>query len=144
MEKDVNLFGEEIEKKFLLRDKYIEPPFSTLDTKGGAWRNRKAKWKKLGIKSEVGRAEGLTFKMSIDEYRKKDDDYLSKQKEDFNTSVFDPVLCEILYRWFVPENGTILDPFAGGSVRGIVANYLGYNYTGIDIRREQIESNYIS
>lgn len=142
MGKDVNLFGEEIEKKFLLRDKYIEPPFSVLDTKGGAWRNRKVKWKKLGIKSEVGRAEGLTFKMSIDEYRKKDDDYLSKQKEDFNTSVFDPVLCEILYRWFVPENGTILDPFAGGSVRGIVANYLGYNYTGIDIRREQIESNY--
>ena len=37
--------------------------------------------------------------------------------------------------------GTILDPFAGGSVRGIVANYLGYKYTGIDIRQEQIDSN---
>ena len=32
-------------------------------------------------------------------------------------------------------------PFAGGSVRGIVANYLGYKYTGIDIRKEQVDSN---
>ena len=39
------------------------------------------------------------------------------------------------------NGGAILDPFAGGSVRGIVANYLGYKYTGIDIRQEQIDSN---
>ena len=41
----------------------------------------------------------------------------------------------------VQWGGAILDPFAGGSVRGIVANYLGYKYTGIDIRQEQIDSN---
>jgi len=41
----------------------------------------------------------------------------------------------------MPEGGKILDPFAGGSVRGIVAEYLGYNYTGIELRAEQIESN---
>lgn len=29
----------------------------------------------------------------------------------------------------------------GGSVRGIVANKLGYKYTGIDIRQEQVDSN---
>jgi tRNA G10 N-methylase Trm11 len=56
-------------------------------------------------------------------------------------SVFDPALCEVLYHWFCESGGNILDPFAGGSVRGIVANYLGYKYTGIDIRQEQIESN---
>ena len=56
-------------------------------------------------------------------------------------SIFDPALCEVLYHWFCPEKGDILDPFAGGSVRGIVANYLGYKYTGIDIRQEQIDSN---
>lgn len=59
------------------------------------------------------------------------------------TSIFDPVLCELLYKWFTPINGTILDPFAGGSVRGIVANYLGYHYTGIDLRPEQIAANKI-
>jgi DNA modification methylase len=57
------------------------------------------------------------------------------------TSIFDPVLCELVYRWFCPQNGTILDPFAGGSVRGIVANYLGYHYTGIELRKEQVEAN---
>lgn len=57
------------------------------------------------------------------------------------TSIFDPVLCEVLYNWFCPENGIIIDPFAGGSVRGIVAAYLNYQYIGIDLRQEQIEAN---
>jgi DNA modification methylase len=56
-------------------------------------------------------------------------------------SIFDPVLAEISYLWFCPKGGKILDPFAGGSVRGIVANYAGYYYTGIDLREEQIEIN---
>jgi DNA modification methylase len=34
-----------------------------------------------------------------------------------------------------------LDPFAGGSVRGIIANYLGYNYTGVELRQEQVDAN---
>jgi len=59
------------------------------------------------------------------------------------TSIFDPVLCELMYKWFCIDKGSILDPFAGGSVRGIVANYLGYYYTGIDLRPEQIEANNI-
>lgn len=57
------------------------------------------------------------------------------------TSVFDPVLCEIACRWFCPPGGMILDPFAGGSVRGIVAAYLGRGYTGIELRPEQIAAN---
>jgi 1-aminocyclopropane-1-carboxylate deaminase/D-cysteine desulfhydrase-like pyridoxal-dependent ACC family enzyme len=57
------------------------------------------------------------------------------------TSIFDPVLCELAYRWFSPESGTVFDPFAGGSVRGIVAATLGRHYTGIDLRAEQIEAN---
>jgi DNA modification methylase len=57
------------------------------------------------------------------------------------TSIFDPVLCEIAYRWFCPPGGAVLDPFAGGSVRGIVASKLGRAYTGIDLRSEQIDAN---
>jgi len=57
------------------------------------------------------------------------------------TSIFDPVLTELAYRWWCPKNGSILDPFAGGSVRGIVAGYLGYEYTGIELRAEQVEAN---
>ncbi len=57
------------------------------------------------------------------------------------TSIFDPVLCELAYRWFSPPDGAILDPFAGGSVRGIVASVLGRSYTGIDLSERQIEAN---
>ena len=57
------------------------------------------------------------------------------------TSIFDPVLTELAYRWFCPEGGQILDPFAGGSVRGVVASVLGYRYCGIDLRPEQIDAN---
>jgi hypothetical protein len=57
------------------------------------------------------------------------------------TSIFDPVLCELAYRWFCPSRGLVLDPFAGGSVRGIVASRLGRQYVGIDLRPEQIEAN---
>ena len=57
------------------------------------------------------------------------------------TSIFDPVLCEIAYRWFCPPDGLILDPFAGGSVRGVVAGMLGREYVGIDLRPEQVFAN---
>ena len=127
MNKD--LFGNEIIKNVLLRDLFIEPPFSVLDAKTGNWQRRKREWFKIGMKSEVGRKENMLKMSKTASLGNKD------------TSIFDPALTELLYKWYVPENGTILDPFAGGSVRGIVANYLGFKYTGIDIRQEQIDSN---
>lgn len=51
------------------------------------------------------------------------------------------MLCEIIYKWFNTPNGSILDPFAGGSVRGVVADKLGYKYTGIELRQEQVTAN---
>lgn len=57
------------------------------------------------------------------------------------TSIFDPVLCELAYRWFCPPSGLVLDPFAGGSVRGIVAAKLARRYVGIDVSARQIEAN---
>jgi DNA modification methylase len=57
---------------------------------------------------------------------------------------FNPVICEVCYNWFGVDNSIILDPFAGGSVRGIVAEKLGNSYIGIDLREEQIEANRIN
>jgi len=57
------------------------------------------------------------------------------------TSIFDPVLCEIIYRWWCPKGGLILDPFAGGSVRGIVASRLDRYYLGLDLSERQVEAN---
>lgn len=129
MTNETNLFGEIIHADPILRDRFIEPPFSILDTKSGSWQKRKQAWKTKGIKSEVGRdAKAFNIQGNI-----------GKGLSD--VSIFDPALCEVLYHWFCADGGRILDPFAGGSVRGIVANYLGYKYTGIDIRQEQIDSN---
>lgn len=136
---EIDLFGNTILKDELLRDKFIEPPFSVLDTKSGSWQNRKRLWIAKGLKSEVGR-HAKSIIGGTDIYRK------ISQKAGYNNrdnhvSIFDPALCEVLYHWFCEPGGHILDPFAGGSVRGIVANYLGYKYSGIDIRQEQIDSN---
>lgn len=55
--------------------------------------------------------------------------------------MFDPCLCELDYAWFTREGDSILDPFAGGSVRGIVASVMGRRYTGIELRAEQVDAN---
>jgi len=127
----VDLFGQEIIEDVLLRDKFIEPPFSVLDTKQGNWQRRKRDWQRIGMKSEVGR-DSVVINMDTTKKEKNSAKYVS---------IFDPALCEVLYNWFCVDGKEILDPFAGGSVRGIVANYLGFKYTGIDIRQEQIDSN---
>ena len=133
MKKNIDLFGKEIIDKESLRDKWIEPPFTRLDAVSGSWQKRKQKWLRLGIKSELGREGALCLAQGLNA--------LDPRESYTGTSVFDPVLCELMYKWFCKDNGDILDPFAGGSVRGIVANYLDYNYTGIELRQVQVDNN---
>lgn len=148
-----------------LRDRFLIPPFSVLDARQGYWKERKQKWLAMGIRSEVGRGDNLLgmsdTMLEPDPSKRRDKtkainttDWVKSVKgDDFTglgagtpgggTSVFDPVLCELVYRWFSPKGGTVLDPFAGGSVRGIVAAKLGRIYFGGDLRSEQIEANEI-
>ena len=136
----LDLFGNPIETKGNLKKEFGANPFTILDTKDGLWQARKRKWINLGIQSEVGReATAYNTKEWVDNLRSQGK--MNAKLLPSNTSIFDPVLCELVYRWFCPDGGYILDPFAGGSVRGIVANYLGYHYSGIDIRQDQVESN---
>ena len=107
-----------------------------MDTKQGIWQQRKNYWLSLGIKSGEGRdAECLQTNFNEEKYG---------VKPMTGTSIFDPVLCELSYKWFNVPNGKILDCFAGGSVRGIVAAKLGYEYLGNDLREEQIDANRIN
>jgi DNA modification methylase len=132
---NVDLFGNIIQNDVLLKDKFGIIPFSVLDSKSAEWKKRKKIWLSKGIKSEIGRNDDLLgFKRVYSKGNK-------RLFEERNTSIFCPVLTELIYRWFCIKNGKILDPFAGGSVRGIVANYLGYKYTGIELREEQVKSN---
>lgn len=114
-----------------LKDIFVVPPISVLDVKQKYWKDRKKEWFSLGIESELGRNENLLSLSSL---------LKTKQK---STSVFDPVLCECMYKWFTDENDLIYDPFAGGSVRGIVASKTKRHYFGVELRPEQIEHNRI-
>jgi len=116
-----------------LADSFITTPLSFLDTRKGEWQERKRQWKEVGIASEVGRDDQLIYAASMNTGNLT------------GTSIFDPVLCEVSYHWFMPDKdkGTkIFDCFAGGSVRGIVANMMGYDYTGMDLSKKQIDANY--
>lgn len=133
-----NLFGEEIEppKRGILADRFICPPFTTLNAREGWWQERKRAWLSKGIESEKGRDIEPT------NISKTSGDYMQGRGNNEGGSIFDPVLCEILYTWFCPVGGTVVDPFAGGSVRGVVAAELGYRYWGSELRSEQVEANF--
>lgn len=117
-----------------LQERYIVPPFSVFDTKQGYWQKRKKKWKELGLHSEQGRKDDL-LGSGLNRIAAKRGNKLT------GTSIFDPVLCEVIYNWFCIDGGIVFDPFAGGSVRGIVAEKLGFKYIGIDLSERQVDAN---
>lgn len=162
-----DLLGEPIRQaRTGLAGDFVVPPFSVLNTGTGMWQDRKRAWLSLGIRSELGRAEALVGsyhhglsaqlreRQGVEEGGRvrtgaygaqaitdPDTGELVYETTVGSTSVFDPVLCELVYRWFSPPGGHVLDPFAGGSVRGLVAAYLGRRYTGIELRPEQVQAN---
>jgi DNA modification methylase len=132
------LFGDDEDYLSDLFDRFIMPPYSVLDRKQGSWIRRKKQWLALGIKSELGRSENLIWAPVGDN----PSDMVQRMRGVVEgTSVFDPVIVELAVRWYSAPGGTVLDPFAGGSVRGIVASLLGRNYLGIDLRADQIKAN---
>lgn len=122
------------EKHLDMSEVFGVPPFSILDTRKGEWQDKKRAWLGMGIQSEVGRGDDLMIKSS---------GFMGEaiKKRGGGTSVFDPVLCELMYSWFNIPSGSVLDPFAGGSVRGIVAAKTGHEYVGHELRAEQVEAN---
>jgi DNA modification methylase len=137
----VDLFGDAIkpDARGILREKFLVPPFSILSSRDGDWQERKKRWQGLGIQSEIGRdAKAYNCHDWIEGKR---DEGFAGAIHGEGTSIFDPALTELCYSWFCPPGGQIVDPFAGGSVRGIVASVLGFKYWGCDLRTEQVEAN---
>lgn len=147
------------EARASLAERFMVAPFTVLDARRGWWQERKRAWLAMGLRSEEGREELLTFGQSSQPpavYEAKNrheaqvgrvvswDEFFAAHPDaraQTGTSIFDPVLCELSYRWFSPVGGVILDPFSGGSVRGIVAAKTGRQYVGCDLRPEQVEAN---
>lgn len=115
-----------------LQKQFTVPPFSVLDARQGYWTKRKREWLELtGNLSETRNGEfgkfggGSSITDTINE----------------GTSNFDPVLAEIMYKWFCVDGGKVLDPFGGEQTKGVIAGELGYVYRGCEIRREQVDLN---
>lgn len=149
-----------------LFDRFIVPPFSILDTRKGYWQDRKKKWydiigdmgesrndtlvtsleikyKDLYQRTREHRKElGISFKEYIEKYVSQED--LEKEQAKIvaqGVSILDPVMAEIACRWFGQENGKAFDCFAGDSVFGFVAAYLGNDFTGVELREKQAALN---
>jgi hypothetical protein len=138
----LDLFGDAVRPSSPLgplAEKFTVPPFSVLDARSGGWQERKDAWKRIGLRSEIGRKDDMAGASWGAAWMEKHGD--GSKRDTNGTSVFDPLLCELAYRWFSPRGGQVVDPFAGGSVRGIVAGALGRRYWGCDLRSEQIEAN---
>lgn len=140
----VDLFGEVVKPKASgpVSERFGMPPFTILDARGAEWQARKRAWLAMGIASEVGRsAKAYNIHGWLEDWPEARGAVGLEGLKGDGTSIFDPVLCELAYRWFCPPGGQIVDPFAGGSVRGIVAGCLGRNYWGCDLRAEQVAAN---
>lgn len=147
----LDLFGNPIRPANVgpVAERFTFPPFTVLDARQGEWQDRKRAWAAMGIEGEVGR--GMAGDEFLDDgSQRRGNLWHGGQAESTRkvaavtasgTSIFDPVLCELAYRWFCPAGGQVVDPFAGGSVRGIVAGALGRKYWGCDLRAEQIAAN---
>jgi hypothetical protein len=139
-----DLFGDAVKPKASgpVAEMFTFPPFTVLDARAGEWQDRKRAWIAMGLDGEIGRTcEGANAWNDLALNPRAAESTQKIAAIGDGPTVFDPVVCELAYRWFCPEGGQVIDPFAGGSVRGIVAGALGRNYWGCDLRAEQIAAN---
>ncbi len=149
-----------------LNERFVVPPFSILDTRKGYWQARKKLWreiigdmgesrndtlitspeikyKDLYLKTRKHREElGITFKEYLEKYVSDE----VKEREaskvlSAGVSLLDPVMAEIVCKWFGQQGCKTFDCFAGDSVFGYVSAYLGNEFTGVELRPEQAELN---
>ena len=115
-----------------LEDTFVIPPFSILDTKKGYWQNRKKNW------NELIKDKGESRENTLHDSNASEKDVMNNMP---SVSILDPVLAEIANRWFGLDKCNTFDCFAGDSVFGYVSDYMGNKFTGIELRKEQVELN---
>lgn len=117
-----------------LKERFVVPPLSILDTRQGYWNERKRAWRELIGDNGESRKETL--------FNSKGNP-VSDQLRTFNggVSLFDPVLAELINSWFAAPESKTFDPFAGDTIFGFVSDYLGHSFTGIELREQQVYLN---
>lgn len=105
-------------------------PWSVLRQDSKPWQARKQYWDGLGA-DDLGPRRHAAGMMATGRHG----------AISGGVSRFDPHLAELLLTWFCPPGGAVVDPFAGGPVRGLVAGALGRPYVGVDLLDEQVAAN---
>lgn len=122
-----------------LQQRFVVPPFTVLDSRQGYWQERKRWWREL-IGDNGESRENLLGGSLVTLSAKQNTSYSSGPGVS-GVSLLDPVLSEVLLKWFCPPGGTTFDPFAGDTVFGFVSAYNGNRFTGIELREEQARLN---
>lgn len=133
----LNLFGEPNIDKMKLKDWFVVPPFSILNSASKEWQLKKKKWMiRINDKAQVRKN---TLSRCGHEEGTKNWQFMAIKGD--TTSILDPVMCEILLSWFTNDGFETLDPFAGDAVFGFCSAYKNRPFTGIELRKEQVEFN---
>jgi hypothetical protein len=123
-----------------LQDKFIVPPFSVLNTREGYWQERKNYWNTLI--GDIGQTrENIESKVNANVSNWENKPYTGGVIRNESISILDPVLSEIINKWFGINNCKTFDCFAGDTVFGYVSSYLGNSFTGIELRQNQTDLN---
>lgn len=121
------------------RERFVAPLLSVLNATLGDWQGRKAAW--LADFPEVAIPLGREGVVGANA-RSADDPFGAiHNRKGSAVSLFDPVLAEVAYSWWTRPGDVVVDPFAGGPVRGLVAASMERNYVGVDVRQEQVDAN---
>ena len=123
-----------------LEDKFIVPPFSILNTREGYWQERKKHWNIL-IGDNGESRDDIESKVNATVTNWDNKPYKGGVIRENSISILDSVLAEIINKWFGIEKCKTFDCFAGDSVFGYVSSYLGNSFTGIELRKEQVDLN---
>jgi len=132
-----NIEEKEIKSIEKLKDKFIIPPFSILNAREKTWQERKTYWKNLikdtGITRDTGNQTNTRYR-SVKGFS-------ASREEETIGSVLDPVLSEIIIKWFGLKDSNMFDCFSGDTVFGYISGYLGNKFTGIELRQSQVNFN---
>ena len=150
-----------------LQERFVVPPLSILDTRQGYWQERKRAWRNIigdygesrnntlfssyeqkypelyAATRKEGEALGIGFKEYFEKYIPEEvKEREMKKVFSQGVSILDPVMAEVIIRWFSIEGrNKTFDCFAGDSVFGCVSSRLGNEFVGIEIRQEQADLN---
>lgn len=107
MEEDEDKEVQAIQK---LEDKFIVPPFSVLNTREGYWQDRK-KHCNILIGDNGESRDDIESKVNATVSNWEDKPYKGGVIRESSISILDPVLAEIVNKWFGLENSKTFDCF---------------------------------